>query len=48
VIEWIWSEGSICELWEIHECLSSARSRPLGSCLRSEDKQVEGSRLVGG
>jgi hypothetical protein len=25
VIEWIWSEGSICEIWEIHEWLSAAR-----------------------
>jgi hypothetical protein len=46
VIEWIWSEGSICEIWETHEWLSAVRSSPSGVCSRSEDERVEGSRLV--
>jgi hypothetical protein len=37
VIEWIWLQGSICEIWEIHEWLSAGRSRPSGGCSRSKD-----------
>jgi hypothetical protein len=32
VIELIWSEGSICEIWEIQEWLSAARVGPSGCC----------------
>jgi hypothetical protein len=47
VIEWILLEGTICEIWEIHEWLGAERSSPSGGYSRSEDEWLEGCRLVG-
>jgi hypothetical protein len=48
VIYYIWSESCICKIWKIQEWLSSVNLRLTGRCLRSKDKQIKSSRLVGG
>jgi hypothetical protein len=41
VTEWIWSEGSFCGIWEIHEMLSAAKFHLSGSCSKSKDERME-------